>query len=370
MKGLMGSWALEVLADGRDLNLDPSKLTHFYLISNINQALPSLSVGFKDNTGKELDNLIGDGVPITVSIGNPSHHVYNGLQFVASGTPKVNPMGSVNMITFNGVLNKTKWLRKVVDKHYDGSAANVIAQLASEAGLIPDVDSSMDAMTWLPNRTSLANYANHVLQRSFSGEASALIMAVTDSGKLRLKDLNGLISGSGGLTLASNPEEGHPVLAYVAVPRSNSNNSSHGYGSTTIGMNPDGSIFEGNEVAVKMMSAATSIGSSIKEAVGSLGTRINALAPLAGNTHEKWYEAIHQNMRIKSTYSFDIELLTNVPSKLELLDTPMFKPLNAATGQEATALAGKYIVTCINKFIQNNRYWEKIVLTSQGQGGI
>lgn len=369
MKGLMGSWALEVIANGRDLNLDPSKLAHMYVISNINQALPSLSIGFKDDTGKELDNLLGDGAPITVSIGNPAHHVYNGLQFQASGTPKVNPNGTANMITFSGVLNKTKWLRKVVDKHYEGTASSVIAQLASEAGLIPDVDSSMDAMTWLPNRTSLANYANHVLQRSFSGEASALIMAVTDSGKLRLKDLNGLIGG-GGITLASNPTQGHPVLNYVAVPRANSNNSSHGYGSTTIGMNPDGSIFEGNEVAVKLMSAATSIGSTIKEAVGSLGTRINALAPLAGNTHEKWYEAIHQNMRIKSTYSFDIELITDVPSKLELLDTPMFKPVNSATGQEATALSGKYIVTCINKFIQNNRYWEKICLTSQGAGGI
>lgn len=370
MKAVAGLWGLEVTVNGQDLGLDPSNLSHLYVVSNINQALPSLSIGFKDDTGAALDNLMGDGASVKVSIGNPSYHMYNGLDFIVSGMPEVNPYsGSSNHIKFNGVLNRVKWLRKMVDKPYKGTSANVIAQLASEAGLIPDIDSAMDFMTWLPNQTSLVSYANHVLNRSFAGEGNALVMGIMDNAKLKLKSLNTLI-GNSGITLSSNSDLGLNVLQWVTRSKAGSTNFSHGYGSTSLGLNLDGTIFEGNNVAVKLMSSATSIMSGIKDIIGDVGTRINALAPLAGNTHDNWYKALHQNPRILSTYAFDIELITDVPTRLELLDTPTFRPYNVASNQEATSISGKYIVTAITKFIQNNRYFEKIVLTAQGPNGI
>lgn len=366
MRGVKGKWALEVKVNGRDLGLTESNLTSFGLVSNVQQALPSLNVGFKDDTGDALNSLMNDGDKIQVSIGNPGRHIYSGLNFIVSGAPKVTGRGSYNVIEFNGILDNIGWLRKMVDKPYKGTASSVIQQLASEVGLSVDMDDSMDDMTWLPNRLPFVGYANHLLQRSFAGEGDALVMAITDMGKLKLKKLSTLIANNGKL-LSSNPEWGHHILDWVTAPKANSPNASHGYGSTSIGMNPDGSIFEGNDVAVKLMSNATSIMSGIKDTIGSLGMRINALAPLAGNTHEKWYEGIHQNPRVLSTYSFDVETLTDIPAQLELLDTVMFRPVNYANGKEATHISGKYIVTAITKTIMNGRYLEKIVITSQGQ---
>jgi len=365
MRGVRGIWGIEVLVNGRDLNLDVTTIKSFNLVSNVQQALPSLHIGFTDTTGESLDALMNDGDKIQISIGNPGKHMYSGLNFIVSGSPKVHPYGSGNVIEFNAILDNIGWLRKMVDKPYKGTAASVIQQLAGEVGLSVDSDDSMDDMTWLPNRLPFVGYANHLLQRSFAGDGDALIMAITDTGKLRLKKLSSLIAG-GGMTLSSNPEWGHHILHWVTSAKANSPNASHGYGSTSIGMNMDGSIFEGNDVAVKLMSNATSIMSGIKDTIGSLGMRINALAPLAGNTHEKWYEGIHQNPRILSTYSFDVEVLTDIPTKLELLDTPTFRPLNSGNGKEAKHLSGKYIVTAITKTIIGGRFMEKLVLTTQG----
>lgn len=368
MKAVAGSWALEVIAGGKDLLLDTSNLQYIYVISNVQQPLPSVSLGFKDDTGKALQNVLGDGEPLTVSIGNPDFHIYNGLQFLTSGLPKILPTASYSVMEYNGWLNKPKWLRKVVDKHYEGPASSVIAQLASEAGLIPEVDTSQDAQIWLPTRTSLSNYAHHILQRSWIGEADALMMAVMDNAKLKLKGINNITSSSEKLTFSNLPDQGQQILDYKVRPRASSANAAGGYGVTSIGIQPDGQVFEGNDVSVKMMSAATSIGAAIKESVGQLGTRINALSPLAGNTHDKWYEALHQNVRVKSTYAFDIEFLTDIPTKLEVFDTIQFNPVSA--GQEVRALSGKYIVTAINKLIVAGRYLEKLVISAQGPGGV
>lgn len=366
MRGVTGKWGLEVKVNGRDLNLSESTLTSFNLVSNVQQALPSLAVGFKDDTGEFLDNLMSDGMNVTVSVGKPGTQMYSGFNFLISGAPKVSPAGSSNIIEFNAVLNNVGWLRKMVDKPYKGTAAKVIGQLASEVGLQVDIDDSLDDMTWLPNRLPFVGFANHLLQRSFAGDGDALIMAITDMGKLKLKKLSGLIEG-GGKVLASNPADGHHILDWAAAPKANSPNASHGYGSTSMGMNLDGTIFEGNDVAVRLMSNATSIMSGIKDTIGQLGMRVNALAPLAGNTHENWYKGIHQNPRVLSTYSFDVETITDIPSNLEVLDSVFFKPINTANGREATHITGKYIVTAITKTIINGRFFEKIVLTSQGQ---
>lgn len=371
MLGVEGHWGLEVNVGGRDLRLDPSIINHFYIINNIHQQLPTINFSFKDTSGIHLDSGMADGAPITVSIGVPGHHMYSGLNFRMIGMPNVDPAGSINNIKINGIFDRLNYLKKVVDKPYIGTAATAIAQIAGEVGLIPDIDSTMDAMTWLPNRTSLAQYAQHIMERSYAGAANAMILAVTDSGKLRFKGLNQIIQSSIGKTLASDVTQGHPMLWWGTDSKAPASNSVGGYGMTTIGQMLDGTVFEGNKIAATMMSGAlSSISSVIQGAIGDLGSRINVMAPLAGNTHDKWYEAIHQNQRIKSSYGFDLEALTDLPAQLELLDAPNVLPMNNATGKLAKEFAGKYMVTAMTKLITHNRFFEKYVLSAQGAGGL
>ena len=368
MKGVQGQWGLEVIANGRDLNLDDSLLANFQIISNIHQHLPSVSFTFKDINGEGLDNLMVDGDQLNISIGLPGD-MYNGMQFRVMGMPTIRPGGSMSNIMVQGVLDKIGWMKKVVDKAYTGNSSNVISQIAGEAGLRADTDGTNDSMIWLPNRTTLVQYARHVAERSFSSATSAMILATTDTGKVRFKDLDKLISGGVSQQFSSNGK-GLPILDYVATPKSQVANAAQGYGATSVGMNEDGSIFEGNKIQMTMMSAANSISSSFQSAIGDMGARINAMSPLSGNTHMNWFKALHQNPRIKASYAFDIALLTNIPTRLELLDTVDFNPINYGNGKEAKALVGKYIVTAITKTIVQNRFFEKVVITAQGAGGI
>lgn len=366
MLGQVGQYALEVLADGVDLKLDPSDLGHFNIINNILEHLPSASFMFKDKTGKFIDQLIKDGSKLEISIGLPDD-LYSALQFVSSGIPDVDGAD----ISVRGFLDKMPFMRSVIDKHHEGNSSDVISALAKAVGLEADVDTTDDSMIWLPNRTTIAQYARHVTDRAFSTAGSALIMAVTDSGKLRYKDLDTLISKGPGKTLASDSSKGDfQILDWTVASKAHVTNNNQGYGSTTIGMNEDGSIFEGNKVAMKLFSAATSISESLSGAIGDLGGRINVLAPLAGNTHKNWYKALHENERVKQSYAFDLNVVVDRPSRLELLDVVRAIPNNPQTGQEARDMVGNYIVTATTKFITNNRFMEKLVLTAQGPGGV
>lgn len=367
MKGVAGQWALEVKLNGRDLGLDPSLLSSISLISNIHQHLPSVKLQFKDTTGRELDSLAGDGSKLDVSIGIPGNIFTS--NFRTLGSPNAEVGGSTNGIGYSGVLDKIGWMKKVVNKAYKGTAADVISMIAREAGLQVDVDSTQDMMNWLPNETTLVQYARHVAARSFASESSAMLLATTLDGVVRFKDLNNIIA-SASKAIFSQTGDGFPILALSATPKNAAANAAQGYGSTSMGVNEDGTVFEMGKVALKMMSSANPISSFMQGAIGELGTRINNFVPLSGNTHKNWYKALHQNPRIKSSYAFDVNILTDTPTSLQLLDTADLKPTNFPTLEQAAALSGKYIVTALTKTIMNGRYFEKIVLTSQAPGGV
>ncbi len=372
MRGVTGQWGLEVLADGRDLGLDTSNVASYHSISNIHQFLPTISIEFRDDSGRELDTLLQDGSKLTVSHGVPDVHMYQNVPFIVSGMPDIKPTGGYTTIGLSGVYDAVAWQRKVTDKHFPKmSSADAIGQLAAAAGLSIDADQTDDLMTWLPTSSTIAQYAKHIAERSFSGLGSAMLLAVTDNGKVRYKDINKLINSGPAKTLASRGgQNAVKVLSWTAEPKSKVGNHTYGYGATSIGMNEDGSVFESNRVEMTLMSAFTGASKLIQDTIGDLGGRITSLPPLAGNTHKNWNQALHQNKRIKSSYSFDVETLTDIPSQLELLDVVRLELDNPSTQAEAKAMTGNYVVTAITKFLYKNRYLEKIVVTAQGAGGV
>lgn len=364
MLGVAGQWGLSIVVNGTPIGANDSNC-QFTIIQNIHQNLPSFSISYDDTIGDLIDSPPIDGTPVSIACGLPED-MYAPVNFVCMGEPKI----AGRNVSFTGVLDKIGWSKKIVDKSYDGTTSSVIAQIASEAGLTPDVDATNDFMTWLPNRTALVQYARHLMARSFSSEASAMIMAVTDTGKLRYKDIDSIIGSAATKLFSSFAGEGIPIRAWSAESKSNTANASQGYGATSIGVKEDGSIFEANKIALRMLSSSSPVSNLFQTAIGDLGARITNLAPLAGNTHEKWNEALHKNPRIKSTYAFDVSILTTQPARVELLDAVTIRPINPATGEEATAVSGKYIITAITKTIAKNRFIEKVVMTAQSAGGV
>ena len=364
-------WYIKADIAGKPLDLNPTVMPKFEIINSIHQHLPSLTMMFKDGSGKLAELFqYGDGTKINVSVGVSGIHIYENLKFVMQGRPQGNPTDSSIGLSIKAVGDNIKWSRKVVDEPTKGTSSDVFKKWAEKAGLKVDADPTNDSQVWLPNRTPIAEYVKHIAERAWVGEKSAMVLGITDSGVAKYKDIDKLIQGSPTIdfvmtknTKANNPI---PVLHYVVASKSHVTNASRGYGATTMSTDMTGKSVELNKVDVRQLIASVlPMSTEVKDIVGDLGTRIMQLPRLAGNTHDKWNDAIHNNKRIKATYGLDIHILCDVPSRANLLDLVHFTPINQATKEPISELTGKYMVTAITRFIHGKSFYEKICLTSQ-----
>lgn len=371
--GVEGQWYLDLKIGGQQVIANPSNMTQFYIIQTIHQSLPSMKLAVKDPTG-EMAELYryGEGTKVNCDVGIYGDHIYRDLNFVMLQPPSGNPSDSSVGMHISAVLDNMGYMRKVADKHVKGTGAEAITKWLEEVGLKADVDPTNDKMTWLPNRTSIFEYCKHVAARSFVGPNSALVSGVTDTGVAKFKDINKIIKGGTKKTFSQildGYEDAIPVLQWNAAPKTAVGNAARGYGATTMSMNEKGETIELNKIDVMMLAERLQISKSAQDIIGDLGSRVIQLPRLSGNTHEKWNEAQHQNKRIKSTFSFDVHIMTDRASQVELLDAVHFVPMNLATRRPLEALQGDYIVSAITKLISGKHYYEKITLTNQGPAG-
>jgi hypothetical protein len=239
----------------------------------------------------------------------------------------------------------------------------------NQVGLKPDVDVTNDKMTWLPNRTPIAEYMRHIAERAYSSATSCILTCVTDTGTAKFKDLDKIIQTKAKKTFTHSPEtageDAIPILQYDVASKTHVANSSRGYGATSMSTDMDGKSIELNKIDIRQLANSMPLAKIFTDTIGDLGNRILQLPTLSGNTHDKWNDAIHNNKRRKSLYAFDVHVLTDTPSQLELLDMAHFSPLNPADRKIIKELDGDYIVTAITKFIHKRSYYEKITLTNQ-----
>lgn len=391
MAGVAGQWSLSVKVGGKELPLNPSNLSNLAIINNIHQFMPVLQMAFKDSASVLNGDLsaVADGTDVSIDIGHPSHHVYEGRKFKLTGSPNKVPGLSYSTISVDGLFHMVDWTRKVIDKHHEGTSADVIRAVGEAVGWKVKADATKDAMTWLPNNTILAQFAQHVAARGWAGAQSIMMLAASDSGVLAYRDADKLARSSPIKTLASNPRDGDVYIrAHAAASKSAVTNAANAYGSTSMGMKPDGTWFEINKIASTLLSGRLSVGDAISavqtvsrlaeggadglingllgDAKKELGRRIEQFAPIAGNTHDKWYEAQHQNRRGRSLYAYDVAVISDMPLQVDLLDLVRLIPVDQQTGKVDEALVGNYVVTSNTKFMNGNGYAEKAVLTSQG----
>lgn len=370
-KGVPGNFYLDLKIGGEQIEANPSTLVKFQIINTIHQSLPSISIAFKDGSGSMARLFqFGDGTPIDVSVGVAGGHIYKGLKFAILGTVKGNPTDSSIGIDINGVLNNIGMMRKVVDEPTKGNSSDAFKKWVEKIGLKADIDTTNDKMTWLPNRLPIADYIRHIAERSFSTATSCIITGVTDSGVAKFKDIDKIVQSKAKKIFASHQDtagkDSLPIITFDVASKTHVANASRGYGATSMSSDMTGKSVELNKIDIRQLANSIPMSKDFKSAIGDLGNRILQLPILSGNTHDKWNEAIHNNKRIKSAYAFDIHVLTDTPSQLELLDLATFRPTNPADRKVMKELDGDYIVTAITKLMHKNRYYEKLTLTSQG----
>lgn len=363
MQGVEGQWNGSLSVNGQEVSLHQKSLASLYVINSIHQNLPTLKLGFKDDTAMSVAGLgIGDGTQMNLVLGDGTQNEM-GATFSVAGDLRIMGSHSAELVELTGILDHLPWMRQIVSGVVQGPSSAAIAKVASQAGLIPDVHSTSDTQIWLPNNKPLASFARHVQERGWASATSCMMLAVMDSSKCRYFDIDRVGSGSSSKLFG---QDGHPVLKYQIDSKADLYNNSTGYGATSTNVTPEGIFKELGKIDVRMLGNKLSAGARSISALGALGGRIIPRALDIGNVHKMWNEAQHQNQRIRSLYSHDVHILSDKLSGVELLDLVDLNLLMHGNGQPLTTQNGSYIVTAYTRVLAANRYFEKITLTSQG----
>jgi len=361
MQGVEGQWNGELKFDGRSISLHPRSLTKLFVINTIHQHLPSIQLGFKDDTAADVASMgLGDSSKLQLTLGDGTSDEMSAT-FTLIGDLRIEGDYSAEHVDVSGVLDHLPWMRKIVSGHTEGTSSDAIAKVAGEAGLQFESHQTSDKQIWLPNNRPLASFARHVMERGWASASSCMMLAVSDSSTCRYFDVD-QIQSSGKLFGV----DGHPILKFQINGKADVYNNSVGYGATSTNFKPDGEFNKFTKVAVKMLSSNLSAGAANIAAIGEAGGRILSRALDTGNVHEKWNEAQHQNQRIRSMYSHDVHILSDKLSGVELLDKVQLNLLTHGGGQPMASHNGEYIVSAYTRGLAANRYIEKITLTSQG----
>lgn len=363
MQGVSGQWNGNLEVNGKQLPLHPKSLLYLQVYNSIHQNLPSLRVGYKDEAARNIASLdIRDGTQVKLIMGDGGSGQVGPLNFTVMGDLRMKGNYGAEQVEFSAVLDNIKWLRSIVSGAVNGTSGDAISRVAGLAGLSTEITQTADKMVWLPNNKPLAAYARHVMERGWASATSCMMLGIQDSGLLRYVDLDRIISQS---PIKQFGVGAHPVLQYQIASKSHIYNNVAAYGSTSTNHTPEGVFKELTKIGVRQLSNYMPASNRLIGEIGDAGGRIMSRALDVGNVHKKFYEAVHQNMRIRTMFAHDVHILTDKIANVNLFDMVGLELVSKATLSPLLSQTGDYMVTNLVRLFAGNRYLEKITLTSQ-----
>lgn len=366
MYGVKNQWNLAISIGGKDLApADPTGVKKLLWFESIHQALPSLNLEFIDLTGAfSTITASGDGVPIDITLGDGDYSGETTSRFNIQGQPQLTHGNGYNLIKLNAVLDNLSYMRQVSSGLFNGTSSSVLGQIAAKVGLKFDGATTSDAMAWLPNNKTLYGFAKAVANHGWIDAASCLIHAVTDQKELVYKNV--MQPDSVGETFESGSNESVQIVDWSATSNGLITNNNRGYGSTSFGFNAEGLLQEFNKITFNLLTNVLGVSTANINALGALGGRLDNIIRSAGNTHDNYDQAKHQNQRLRSLFSSDINLVTAQVTQSKLLHSISAVPFDFSTGNANPVYTGDYVMTSRTKSLIRSKYVERIVASSQG----
>jgi len=363
MEGVKGQWNMALSIGGRDYPANPTTVKELFWFESIHQNLPSLSLKIQDTDGSFTTiSSAGDGVPIEITLGDGDFSGETTARFNIQGPPQITHGAGYNEIKINAVLDVMPYMRKVATGLMEGSSSSVLAQLASQVGLSFEGDTTSDQMVWLPNNKTIAGFVRHVANHGWVSDGSCMVTAVTDQGKLLYKNImapqySGETFGYGGQ---------RTIVDWDATSNAMVTNHNRGYGSTSFGFDAEGVLKEIGKITFNMFSGFLGLSEANVNSLGDLGGRLDSLVRTAGNSHEKYAEAMHQNKRLRAMFSTDLNVLVAEHTDSQLLQGVHATPIDFTTLKPSPTLTGPYILTSRTKSLVRSKYIERMTFTTSG----
>lgn len=367
-----GHFYIDISTEGGSLPLPPGTFDYILIIQNVMQMVPTLTIELKDTSHIFMKDFpLVEGTPLTVKMGNTKEKEPPiEMRFRVISMPKMASHGSGSNQRIKAILDCDS-LFAIPQKVYKGTSSQVITEIGKEAGLTVEADPSNDSMTWLSLGQKCGMFMHDVCSHAWADNKSLFALGITDTFKLRFKNLS-LLKKEKAKSLLYYSEKppqsqvGNPiqVLNYNFSSLNGYRNLVFNYGMSAIKEKLDGAFEEFKTLDIDKTASFLEMSKRVKGVVGLAQQFLGDLD--LENAHKEFQRAEYQNKRGAATYGTTANILTAVPSALELLDlVNLYTPRSGGSSNEM--FNGDYIVTGKTRLITGNVYSEKIALVTQGR---
>ena len=357
--------------NGLELPIGVGTFKKFQICENIQTKLPTIEFVIDDPVNFLHDFAkLADGSKATVlfhsdygfDVGKPYE-----ITFRITGT-QLKIYGASLHYTCNGIFDSVKYLGALVKESFKGHTSEVMGKLASQVGLtLKTPPTTNDSQIWLPTRQTFSQFCHHLCDHGYAGENSIMSLAVTDKGEMLYKDLEKLAKSKGKVVTSGPPnliEFGIiPMSGYEVTDMAGLGNFTYNYGSKMVQEKLTGEAETFEKYAATLFSNFLNMDSGIKELVKQVKSEY--LPHDMGNCHKSHHQAEYQNKRGRSLFNNKILFTTQNSTGLSLYDVIDFQPVLPTNNKVSDILSGNYIVTAKTKYLNRNKYAERIEAQSQ-----
>ena len=368
-----GKYKLEISVNNKPLDSSKNILEEMIIHENIHQTLPTVDLVLVNDSSLIESNPLLDGSLIDIDLtifGSGAIKEENlRLECVLWGYQAVELSEGIQ-ITLNCVMSAPDFFNSKIES-INGSSFEVFSLMATRSKMNLIADPSVDKQVWIRSGIRGSLWLNQVNNHSWSSPTSAFVHVVSRHRDLLRYNLDERSERKAAWIFQPERETFNAALTSDIViykyPQFKSNsgllNSLFGYGRELSTFDVDqGETVKHAPSAFNKRTNFMNVNSNRetpqKHDLLGFGNSLNVL--------ENYYLAYNQNTRLKSFYSVNIDVLSDFPRDVKILDRVTLQMNNEAAKTTRKTYAGEYFVEKISTVVDTGNVIRRFSLVREG----
>jgi hypothetical protein len=360
---------LQILINGIEFPLDKlNALQYLHISESVRSYLPVLNLKLVDATKFiAQNNLLVDGAIIKVTIGVDNRKkTYEFRRFNHQAVPGGEGGTQYHISAF---LNAPQFWMASSPKALQGTASEVLKQMANTCGLNFTGVQTTESQLWMPYNTRYCEFARQVSERAWINNESCVQMAVTADKTMRLMNVADFETRKASEMFSNkgNYASSYPVTDQKLVSKSGFFNSAGGYQDTKIQQSFTSTVDKDlSQVEVKRNSRTLSMNKELKDSVEQSKV---SFAPIdVGNVSENYEKALYQNRRLSNLFTFGVDFNTAYMVDSNILDIVLCElTMPELSGMQD--ISGNFLLTSKVTYVEGMNFYQKLECYRQGSNG-
>jgi hypothetical protein len=338
-------------------------LNWLHIATTVRHSLPVL--GFQIDDVQHVIDRIGllDGAPIRVVV-KPNGKNSRTYVFRKFNSQRVFT-GENWRWTIYGYWDAPLYWAGTSVKALEGTASNVLQEIASTCGLKYDGPTTNDSQIWVPRNRTYRAWAKDIVAHTWVSDTSCMIFGVDLDGTMRLRNINDLPEPQVKIVAYTFAEDALTASDVSLNASSGLNNALSGYNSMRVSQSVTA---DETQIFLEDLSFTPDVknphyNQQLKTELERGAVRFGPID--CGNVHENYEKADYQNLRYRNLFSYGIDAMM-----IDVNDILLGDRVNLAIQTETTKQdvpnSGVYTVSGHAIYVQGAQYQEKLGMCRHG----